>query len=101
MAETLTSLKTLESMVTLILKEHPETRTSDRKLFLKVWEMVTGIPAYKVTLAEAMGSSQYPNYESVGRARRKALEKNPELADTNTTAHRHEQMEVFIDYATR
>ena len=75
-------LKNISGIVKYLLTEVPETRNSDYELYFHVCKMLN--PS---TLAMQFGhvlrfrnDLSLPSIETVGRARRKIVEKNPELA---------------------
>ncbi|MBQ6944675.1 MAG: hypothetical protein IJN43_10150 [Ruminococcus sp.] len=76
------NLKTIECKVRTILEKDEEARNDDMLLYLKVCNTcLKGTGA--MPFAEVMAQYKYlglPNFESVGRTRRKLQEKYPELA---------------------
>lgn len=76
------NLKTIECKVKAILEKDEEARNDDMLLYLKVCNTcLKGTGA--MPFAEVMAQYKYlglPNFESVGRTRRKLQEKYPELA---------------------
>lgn len=78
-------LKTTAHLVRDILYRKPFTRNSDEKLYI---EVVRGIDRKAATMPfwyvlEHRKDFGLPSLESVGRCRRKVVEKNPELAGTD------------------
>lgn len=75
------NLKTIEGKVKAILEKDEEARNDDMLLYLKVCNtFLKGTGA--MPFAEVMAQYKYlglPNFESVGRTRRKLQEKYPEL----------------------
>jgi len=74
---------TLTDDVTDILKRKPATRNSDRALFSEIVQLYSrlyGFPLERVDLffARDFKKEGIPDYESVGRVRRKIQEENPE-----------------------
>ena len=76
------NLKTIECKVKAILEKDEEARNDDMLLYLEVCNTcLKGTGA--MPFAEVMAQYKYlglPNFESVGRTRRKLQEKYPELA---------------------
>lgn len=93
----MSKLKNYENLVIEIMYDHPETRDSDRILYLKVLEYM-GFNTL-VTLDHFLTSNSYPNFESIGRMRRRIQEKNPDLRATGVVQEgRKEMEEEFLQY---
>lgn len=91
-------LKTVEQKVLWELENNPSTRESDKYLTTAVY-----MDFYNMTpdtsYVEVM-YSKVPNYESIGRARRKIQETREDLrARPHVEEFRIEAQEVYIDYA--
>lgn len=97
-----TELIQQDRLVRAILTKHPETRNSDLTLYLKICEYMNTNAlnepfGYVLAHAEEFG---LPNYDSIGRCRRKQQEEHSELQAVETVkAKRHKYMEIFKDYA--
>lgn len=92
-------LKTIEAKVLYELENHPMTRNSDKHLvtmvYMDFYNMTNDTPFVDVML------SKLPNYESIGRARRKIQETREDLrGDHNVEAERLSNQEAYIEYAT-
>lgn len=92
----------LDKVVTATLEKHPETRNSDLTLYLRICTMINPTAmeqpfGYVMAHCRELG---LPNYDSVGRARRKAQEEHAELQAVEPV-HRQRQknVEIFADYA--
>lgn len=104
-----TELKNITDIVYHLLVTEPETRNSDLYLYYKVlwiWEKVKGINITNKTLEFALTTglvqNDFPKYETVTRARRKAQMKHPELrADADIQAVRDYNATVFAEYAVK
>lgn len=98
-------LQTVESLVYRILMIDPQTRNSDNYLFFKVcmhFLQQQGINIYELSFSALfLHLKQYgiPQFETVGRCRRKIQEKNPDLrGNRQVTEQRSENEEIFRDY---
>lgn len=95
-------LLTLDRLITAVLKKYPETRNSDLTLYLKLCELINP-EAMQMPFGYVMAHSKeygLPNYESVGRARRKAQENNSELQAVETVKEKRQRnIAIFQDYA--
>lgn len=91
-----------QKLVQEILFENPQARKSDRILFLEMCKRTRAMlfidePFEWVLMnAELVG---LPNYESVGRTRRKVQELFPELKDNEVAVNRAIKEEEYIEYA--
>lgn len=99
-------LHTTTDLVKGILENCPETRNSDNILYLKVCEKIGnehGINLASISVPHFflhLKAYKLPQYETVGRARRKIQSEYPELSgDSTVTAQRMLNEEVFRDYA--
>ena len=91
-------LKTIEQKVLYELENCPMTRNSDKILvsmvYMDFYNMTNETPFVDVML------SKLPNYESIGRARRKIQETREDLrGDYNIEAERLSNQEAYIEYA--
>lgn len=92
----------MDRLVKAILTKHPETRNSDLTLYLKICQYMNS-----KALNEPFGyvlahPSEFglPNYDSVGRCRRKQQEEHTELqADEKVASRRKKNIAIFKDYA--
>lgn len=99
------TLKTVECRVTEILREHPDARNDDMKLYLLVSESCIyethGIGT--VTFADVMTNYKafgIPCFESIRRARQKIQAKCPELGcSPEVRRARHRMERVYSEYA--
>lgn len=95
-------LKTIKSIVYNVLKEFPETRNNDAVLYVRICslidERVLQKPfSYVLIHSQELG---FPNYESVGRTRRKLQEEHPELqADENAKEIREHNEIAYREFA--
>lgn len=91
-------LKTIEDKVLYELENNPSTRDSDRNLvtavYMDFYRMTEVTPFVDVMF------SKLPNYESIGRARRKIQETREDLRGSRKaeTARMNSQQE-YIEYA--
>ena len=91
-------LKTIEGKVLYELENNPSTRDSDRNLvtavYMDFYRMTEVTPFVDVMF------SRLPNYESIGRARRKIQETREDLRGSRkaVTARMNSQQE-YIEYA--
>jgi hypothetical protein len=91
-------LKTIEDKVLYELENNPSTRDSDRNLvtavYMDFYRMTETTPFVDVMF------SRLPNYESIGRARRKIQETREDLRGSRKaeTARMNSQQE-YIEYA--
>ena len=93
----------IHSMVEKTLVEKPFTRDSDEDLYIEVCNaicpeaMQSGF-AFVLKNRAALG---LPNYESVGRCRRKLQEHNPLLrASKKADDARYESFKEYLDYVS-
>lgn len=96
------SIKKTSDLVKKILIEHPETRSDNNLLYLKVCQEKNshflGLP-FSVVMMH-MEECGFPPFESVFRARRKIQKAFPELAADETTEYFRElKEEEFKKYA--
>ena len=99
------NLKTIENRVLAVLKEHPEARNDDMKLYLLV---------SKACIYDTHGISHFcfedvmsnykayciPCFESIRRTRQKIQAKHPELGcSPEVRRARHKMQLVYSDYA--
>lgn len=102
----LKELHTTTNLVKGILEEYPDTRNSDNILYVRVCEQVGkehGININKMSMPFfLLNLKDYnmPQYETVGRCRRKLQAKYPELAaDADVEAQRELNEDAFKKYA--
>lgn len=92
-------IKRYENLVHSILLRHPATRGDDKLLYYWVLSEEgynTGITLYSFLL----GTGNFPNYDSISRARRKLQAKYPELRPPKGDQIRREEAEQeYIEYA--
>lgn len=96
------NIRTTEELVFRILAEHPETRSSDNRLYIKVIEYIDTSLLYKPVVDILINRKAYkiPPYESVGRVRRKLQSQFPHLSSNRTVAERRAENEEFMkEYA--
>jgi hypothetical protein len=106
--EELYVIKKVSDLVHELLKNEPACRNSDNILYLRVLQTIgsrNGIDVENMKVPALMlHMREYglPSIESVGRARRKVQECNPELRANDTVeAFREVLEEDYIDYARR
>jgi hypothetical protein len=103
MAEKFTSLEKMKNRVRRILTENFEARDDDKLLYYLVCKEyceeqgynVDDIP-YRVVMFEK--KCRIPNYETVGRCRRKLQEEDKSLWG-NRRQERMEAQEAFVEFA--
>lgn len=102
----LKELNTTTNLVKGILEEYPDTRNSDNILYVRVCEQIGrehGININKMSMPFfLLNLKDYnmPQYETVGRCRRKLQAEYPELqADANVEAQRELNEADFKAYA--
>ena len=92
-------IKRYENLVHSILLRHPATRGDDKLLYYWVLSEEgynTGITLYSFLL----GTGNFPNYDSISRARRKLQAQYPELRPPKGDQIRREEAEQeYIEYA--
>lgn len=95
-------IKNLKEIVTALLKSDERYRDSDKKLSAKIWSIQYGgidklknISAYEFLSEYAREDSELLSQESIGRARRKLQEENPELRGNKYQDKQEEQKEVL------
>lgn len=99
------TLKTIESRVAEILREHPDARNDDMRLYLLVSESCItethGTGTF--TFADVMTNYKsygIPCFESIRRTRQKIQAKYPELGcSPEVRRARHRMERVYSDYA--
>lgn len=94
-------MKKVEEVVEYVLRETKETRDSDTKLIYAVFR---NMGVYKdesfASVSNKILSKQLPSYASITRAKRKVVEKHPELdCSKKVREMRNEQEEMFKAYA--
>lgn len=91
-------MKKYEDMIFLELKQHPETRNSDRLLALRIWQDFYGVSSW-TPVSEVMLNENLPSVESLGRVRRKIQEKDESLRGTRRKEKdRMDQQKKVLDY---
>lgn len=99
------TLKTIESRVAEILREHPDARNDDMRLYLLVSESCIYETHGAVTFTFADVMTNYkgygiPCFESIRRTRQKIQAKCPELGcSPEVRRARHRMERVYSDYA--
>ena len=99
------TLKTIENRVLAVLKEYPEARNDDMKLYLLVSEACIydthGIGDFR--FEDVMSNYKaygIPCFESIRRTRQKIQAKYPELGcSPEVRRARHKMQRVYSDYA--
>lgn len=99
------NLKTIENRVLAVLKEHPEARNDDMKLYLLVSKACIydthGISYF--SFEDVMSNYKaygIPCFESIRRTRQKIQAKYPELGcSPEVRRARHKMQRVYSDYA--
>lgn len=90
-------LKQMEQIVRPILEKNEKARGDDKLLYFCVLEKLgfdTSIP-----LSWFLSSSEFPNWESITRVRRRLQEENPELLPKeNVKKGRRKAEKEFLDY---
>lgn len=86
-----------EDKVKAILEEHPAAREDDRALYY--WILKEEGYDVTVSIARFLMGTGYPNFETIGRVRRKLQEKYPELSGNNIRAMRSKAEKEFKAYA--
>ena len=91
-------LKTIEQKVLYELENFPQTRQSDKVLVTALYMDFYGVTAGTPFVDVIHG--KFPNYESIGRVRRKIQEKREDLrADAAIESQRIANQEAYIAYA--
>lgn len=96
------NLKSITNIVLHILEEEPATRNSDHELYFHVCKVMN---PYSLSLPfgavlKARNELGIPSFESVGRIRRKVVERHPELLGCATVECGRANNEVaFREYA--
>lgn len=95
-------MEKIQDTVKRVLMEHPSTRNSDTDLYIAVCKEVNPT-ACRLTLVDAFEHRKelgLPNYESVGRARRRLQSKYKELRACTAVEHqRAENYEEMKEWA--
>lgn len=95
------TLKTVSDVVIGILRAMPETRDSDKKLYVEVVRKIKPSALYEPFYIAFM-DDKLPSTETVRRTRQKAQEQFPELAATPQVEGMREVMEQnFFEFVTR
>ena len=98
-------LETVENRVLAVLKEHPEARNDDMKLYLLISKACIydtyGIADF--SFEDVMSNNKaygIPCFESIRRTRQKIQAKYPELGcSPEVRRARHKMQRVYSDYA--
>ena len=98
-------LETVENRVLAVLKEHPEARNDDKKLYLLISKACIydtyGIADF--SFEDVMSNYKaygIPCFESIRRTRQKIQAKYPELGcSPEVRRARHKMQRVYSDYA--
>lgn len=83
MTTTLMSGGTVDQNVLKLLKEFPETRTNDMKLFALYYNAFSYLPAGELSLSDLADNYKYfglPCFETIRRARQRVQSLFPELS---------------------
>lgn len=95
-------IKNLKEVVTTLLTNDKRYRDSDKKLSAKIWsiqfgghERLKNMSAYEFLCEYAKDDTELLSQESIGRARRKLQEENPELRGSKYQEKQEEQQEVL------
>lgn len=95
-------LKNITGIVKYLLETKPSTRSSDYELYYHVCKMLNPM-ALGISFGTVLKNRKdfgLPSIETVGRARRKIVEKHPELSGNDEgEAHRTLNEEAFREYA--
>lgn len=87
-----------EKIVLAILEKHAAARSDDRVLYY--WVLKEEGFDLSVTVSRFLLGTEYPNWETITRVRRKLQEKHPELCEpSNVQKMRAKAEEEFIEYA--
>ena len=96
-------LKKITQIVLKILSEDEEARKNDMHLSLKVHEFIypgiKDMPLHEVLDLINLGA--LPNWECIGRARRKMQERHPELRDEFVSDLRYAEEEKYRQFFAR
>lgn len=91
-------IKKYENLVRAVLLTHEATRSDDKLLYY--WLLREEGFDTEIPLSRFLIGSNFPNWESVTRCRRKLQEKFPELRpEKNEQDRRRDLEEEFIKYA--
>ena len=92
-------MKTIENEVKKVLEKYPETRNSDMALFAKIAEL-RGYGGVPIQCLNRYKSFDIPNYDTVGRARRKLQSKYQNLRAVKEVEDARAERELeFREYA--
>jgi hypothetical protein len=93
-------LKKISKIVLKILKEDEVARKNEMHLYLRVHEtLYPGIKDMALhEILDLMHLGKIPNWESIGRARRKVQQKHPELKDKETAHYRELEEEKYKEF---
>lgn len=86
-----------KELVKEILNDSAEARDDDFVLYVAFVERQYGAKLNRMNvldLFERIRKGEYPSIESIGRARRKAQEENPELKGSKNARQRREKAEM-------
>ena len=90
-------LDSIYGAVVSVLESQPKTRSSDKLLTLEIYKMM-GVNVYE-PFTDIL-QADVPSIETIGRCRRKAQERRPELAATEEVkGFRAEREEEFKGFA--
>ena len=100
------TIETTTALVQEILTSNPETRNNDNLLFFLVCKKVLDVKGIDIEsfsfkkLFLSLKEYGLPQFETVGRARRKLQQKNPELCCKESIAEaRSANRDAFNDFA--
>ena len=94
-------LKQYGDIIEKVLKENPETRSSDNLLYLKtIEEIKPGSSSLSIaTVLRNLKEYKLPQFETVRRSRQKIQSENKDLLGSKETQRRRHQLEEeFHDY---
>ena len=91
-------IKTIESKVERVLRQHPATRSSDRLLVVTVYDEFYGV--FNEPFWQIMARNDLPSIETITRCRRKIQERDESLrANKRIERKRIDRQLDFIEYA--
>ena len=97
-SEGVQGIKTIESKVERVLRQHPATRSSDRLLVVTVYDEFYGV--FNEPFWQIMARNDLPSIETITRCRRKIQERDESLrANKRIERKRIDRQLDFIEYA--
>lgn len=101
-------LRNLTELVTTIMEQQPETRSSDNLLYIEVLKHFTAETGKQALMLPVFVFYKHltewdiPSIETVGRCRRKAQQDNPHLkAKPEVEGFRYDKETEFIEFAVK